>query len=185
MWLFLWETTSGERKWEAVRKNQVTGFLKKLIQSDALLPTIMATIPLTIHWVWPEYHEGISEVNFRKINEEICGTDPIKSNHSPLNVPIEKPKPVTKWGWLAPDGRFFRCDYGEHSHLATKIVGDIEKIANPERHLEEMGWAKILSGVAGKRYAIGMGIDKKLTDKQLKTLQDMDLDKAYGISYFL
>lgn len=185
MFLFMWETPEGERKWEVVKRNQGIGFLKKLINDRVHPATVMASIPLTIHWVWPEFHKGNSDVNFKKINEEIYGTEPIKSKHTAVDVPIEKPKPETKWGWLAPDGRFFKCDYGGHSHLASKIVGEIQKVANPERHLEEIGWAKVLSGVAGRRYAIGMGDDKKLTDAQLKTLQREGLDKAYGISYYL
>jgi hypothetical protein len=94
--------------------------------------------------------------------------------------------PTTKYGWIAPDGRFFRCDYGGHSNLADKIVGEIQHVRNPERHLEDLGWAKILhGGSTGKVYAIGMGLDKKLTDAQLKTLQMDGLDDSFGISYLL
>lgn len=187
MWLFLWENPDGERKWEAVKKTETMGFLEKIINDGVHPATILCEWnPLMFHWLFPEYHKDVSSVTFRKVNEEIYGTAPIKSSHKPVDVAPNKPAPVFKWGWLAPDGRFFRCDYGGHSHLADKICGEIQKIVNPERHLEEIGWAKILSGGAtGKRYAIGMGIDKKLTDAQIKTLQSMGTDDIYGISYHL
>lgn len=187
MYLFLWETPEGERKWEAVKKNQTMGFLEKIITAGVHPATVMVEFnPLLMHWVWQEYHNGCSDVTFRKVNKEIYGTAPVESKHKPLQVPVNKEKPVFKWGWLAPDGRFFRCDYGGHSHLADKICGEIQYIANPERHLEEMGWAKILSGTCtGKRYAVGMGLEKKLSDAQLKTLQEMGTDDIYGISFLL
>ena len=105
---------------------------------------------------------------------------------SEVPVPVEKEKPVEKYGWIAPDGRFFGCSYGGHSNLARKIVGDMEYVFNPERHLEDKGWVKILTGTERRgKYTIGMGVNKKLTDNQIKTLQRMELDNSYGISYYL
>ena len=186
-YIFLWEDPNGNRKWEIVKKNQMIGFLEKLLNDGVHPATIMcACSPILFHWAWKEYHNGISDVNFNKLNEEIYGTEPIESKHKRVDVPIEKEKPVTKYGWIAPDGRFFGCDYGGHSSLASKIVGNIQYVTNPERHLEEIGWAKVLSGTANRsKYTIGMGVDKKLTDDQIKTLQRMKLDNSYGISYFL
>lgn len=187
MYVFLWQTRDGERKWEAVKENQINGFLEKLLTDGVPRATIMvAYSPILFHWVCKEYHNGLSDVFFQHINEEICGTEPVVNNHKPVDVPVDKPKPVTKFGWLAPDGRFFKCDYGGHSNLADKIVGEVQKITNPERHLEELGWAKVLSGGSfGKRYAIGMDYDKKLTDQQLKTLEAMGLEDVYVDSWFL
>lgn len=187
-YVFLWEGPDGERKWEAVNEKQVNGFLAKLLEEHGVHPaTIMvAYAPILFHWVWKKYHK-ISDVSFHRINEEIYGTEPAEiSKHKPVNVPVERKPPEIKYGWLAPDGRFFKCDYGAHSHLAGKIVGDIQYIPNPERHLEDLGWAKVLSGGnSGSRYAVGMGIEKRLTDAQLKTLQRMGLDQAFGVSYLL
>lgn len=59
-------------------------------------------------------------------------------------------------------------------------------IADPEQHLEGLGWAKVFSGMGtGKRYTVGMGIKKKLTDAQLKTLQREGLENAHGMSLWL
>lgn len=187
-YVFMWEDPDGVRKWEAVNENQVNGFLIKLLENDGVHPaTIMvAYAPILFHWVWKKYHR-LSDVNFHNINEEIYGTEPAEiSKHKPVDVPIEKKRPEIKFGWLAPDGRFFKCDYGAHSSLASKIVGEIQRIANPERHLEELGWAKVLSGGNhGSQYAIGMDIGKKLTDAQLKTIQHMGLENSFGIQFLL
>lgn len=181
MYIFMWETKRGTRKWEAVQKGQVKGFLEKLLNEGARPATIMISYnPLLWHWVFEEYHKGLSDVSWNNINEEIYGSEPVKTKRAPLDVPVEKPKPVMKYGWLAPDGRFFKCDYGGHSNLASKIVGDITYIANPERHLEENGWAKILSGTSwGKQYCVGMDYGKKLTDNQIKTLQQMGTEDIH------
>ena len=186
MYILLWEDPCGERKWEALKKNQIIGFLEKLLNGGVHPATVMFSFNPIIHWAWKEYHGGVSEVSMQNINEEICGTAPVKSKHEPVNVPERESRIVTKYGWIAPDGRYFKCDYGGHSNLADKIVGDIQKIYNPERHLEDLGWAKVLSGGSTrKRYAIGMGLDKKLTDAQLKTLKREGLEDSYGISFLL
>jgi hypothetical protein len=187
--IILWEAPDGERHWEALEHGQMIGFLQKLLDKEGVHPaTVMAArCPIFFHWLWPKYHRGLSDVHFGRINEEIYGSEPPKEiKRKPVDVPIYK-EPVSKYGWLAPDGRFFHCDYGGHSNLADKIVGDMEYIPNPERHLEDKGWAKILSGGRsyGSQYTVGMGIDKKLTDKQLNTLIEMDLDKSWGVSFLL
>lgn len=186
-YVFLWEGPDGERHWEAVREEQTSGFLEKLLTDGVHPATVMVGYaPMLFHWVWGKYHKGLSDVNFHRINEEIYGTEPAESKHKPVDVPVQKRTPAAKFGWIAPDGRFFGCDYGGHSDLAGRIVGEIHSIADPERHLEELGWAKIYSGTGtGERYSIGMGLDRKLTEQQLETMQDMGLDRAYGISLFL
>nr|WP_325260128.1 hypothetical protein [uncultured Oscillibacter sp.] len=187
-YVFLWEGPDGKRYWEAVREEQINGFLEKLIKGGVLPATIMVGYaPILFHWVWKKYHKGLSDVNFCKINEEIYGTEPVgEVKHTPVDVPIEKKKPETKYGWIAPDGRFFGCEYSQHTSLARKIVGEIQHVFDPERHLEELGWAKVFKGMADReRYAIGMGEGKKLTDVQLRTVQEMGLDNAYGISHLL
>lgn len=185
-WLLLWEGADGKRCWEAVKDDQMNGFLQKIIREGALPATVMvAYAPMLFHWVWKKFHKGLSNVDFNRINEEIYGTEPV-GEHKPVDVPVEKKKPEMKFGWIAPDGRFFGCDYGGHTSLAREIVGEIQRISDPEQHLEGLGWAKVFSGTGtGKRYTVGMGVEKKLTDDQLRTLQKMGLDDAYGISNLL
>ncbi len=183
--LIMWETPDGERRWEAVKKEQIDGFLEKLLLGGVHPATVMMSYaPALIHWVWKKFHKGYSHVNFHKINEEIYGTEPVEeSKHKPVDVPV---KEKSKFGWIAPDGRFFECGYGGHTSVAERIVGEIQHVFDPEQHLEGLGWAKVYKGVIGReRYTIGMGTGKKLTDAQLKTVQYLGLDNANGISLLL
>ena len=183
--LIMWETPDGERRWEAVKKEQIDGFLEKLLLGGVHPATVMMSYaPALIHWVWKKFHKGYSHVNFYKINEEIYGTEPVEeSKHKPVDVPV---KEKSKFGWIAPDGRFFECGYGGHTSVAERIVGEIQHVFDPEQHLEGLGWAKVYKGVIGReRYTIGMGTGKKLTDAQLKTVQYLGLDNANGISLLL
>ena len=185
--VFMWEEQDGKRCWEAVREDQYDGFLEQLLNRGVNPATVMVGYaPMLFHWVWKKFHEGRTGVNFHKINEEIYGTEPVEeSRHKPVDVPIEK-KTETKFGWIAPDGRYFRCDYGGHYSLAREIVGEIQYIADPEQHLEGLGWAKVFKGIEEReRYSVGMGEGKKLMDAQLRALQRMGLDNANGLSLWL
>lgn len=184
--VFLWEQPDGTRQWEAIEDGQVNGFLKTLIEGGVHPATIMvAYAPILFHWVAKDFHK-ITDVNFFKINEEIYGSAQEESKHRPVNIPREKEPPKPKFGWLAPDGRFFNCEYGAHSHAAKKIAGELIPVPDPERYLEDNGWARVFSGtITGRRYAIGMGAGKKLTDEQLKALQSLGLDNAYGLTDLL
>ena len=172
-WVFMWEDQNGERRWEAVQRCQTKGFMEMLIHNGVHPATIMvAYSPLLFHWVFAEeFHSGLSDVNFHRINDEIYGVAATQeSNHKPVDVPVTK-REESKFGWIAPDGRFFGCDYGGHSHLAREIVGDIQPVSDPERHLEDLGWGKVFSGSGtGRRYSFGMGAEKHITDEQLRTL---------------
>lgn len=185
--VFMWEAPDGSRRWEAIRESQINGFLEKLINEGVHPATVMvAYSPILFHYVWKKYHRGLSDVNFHNIDQEIYGTEPVESNHQPVQVRETREPEKSKFGWIAPDGRYFQCDYGGHSHLATKIVGEMESVLNAERHLEDHGWAKIFKPVETReRYAVGMGMKQKLTDAQVKTLQRMGLDHAYGVSALL
>ena len=72
---------------------------------------------------------------------------------------------------MSPDGRYFHCEYGGHAELARKIVGSIQIVDNAQDHLETLGWLAIYKDpLQNRKYAVGMGIDKILTDEQAKTL---------------
>lgn len=183
----MWEEPTGERRWEAIEEGQYVGFLEQILSRGVHPATVMiAYAPILFHWVWKEYHGGLSDVYFQKINEEIYGKEPVgESRHTPVNVPLTK-KSETKFGWIAPDGRFFGCDYGGHSSLASKIVGEIQYVRDPERRLEDLGWLKIFSGSGkGRRYSVGMGHGKSITDEQIKALERMGLSDAHGVSEYL
>lgn len=187
-YVLMWERPDGERCWEALEAGQVNEFLKKLINDGVRPATVMVAFsPIVFHWVWKKFHKGLSDVYFSKINAEIYGSEPTdESMHKPVDVPLEQEKDESKLGWISPDGRFLGCEYGGHSNLARRICGDIQQINDPERHLEELGWAKVLCDpCARSQYVIGMGLNKKLTDNQFNTLQRMELDNSHGMEYLL
>jgi len=185
-WVFLWEGPDGERCWEALSEKQVDSFLEKLVESGVNPASIMVSyFPIFFHWVWKKFHNGLSDVNFCRINEEISGTEqPAKSNHKPVDVPVRSIERKKRLGWISPDGRFFGCEFGGHTELARQIVGSLQEVADPEKHLEELGWAKIYSGVE-LGCSVGMGERQKLTNDQLKKLEEMTLDRAFGVEFFL
>lgn len=105
-WVFLWEGADGERRWEVVKEGQTGGFLERLITSGVHPATVMVAYnPIFFHWVWKEFHKGLSDVFFGRINKEIYGTEQVEEiKHKPVDVPVEKREPETKFGWIAPEG---------------------------------------------------------------------------------
>lgn len=187
-WCILWETPDGERHWEAVADNQMEGFLMDLIDNKKIDPaTVFANhIPIGFHFVWKKFHGDLSDVNFGRINEQIYGsTPPAVPAHKPVDAPIIPPKSEMKLGWVAPNGRHFPCQYGDHRYTACKIVGEMFEIRDPERYLEDHGWAKIYRDPIEHRIAVGMGVRKTLTDAQYKTLTRLGLDELPELSELL
>lgn len=184
--LLLWETPDGARHWEALEKKQVSGFLEQLLTSGVSPASIiMAYNPIFLHWAFPSFHRDFSDVCFGQINESIAGcASEQPSKHVRVDV---REDDEARFGWVAPDGRFFFCDYGGHISLAGKIVGELEKVADPEQYLEDHGWAKISSGkLHGKQFYIGMGVGKKLTDAQINALSRNGWDSSVdGLSQYL
>lgn len=186
-YVFLWESSDGSRHWEAVPENQFTGFIEKLLVEGVHPATVMcARLPIFFHWVWKKYHNNLSDVHFGRINDKIYGSEPVESKHEVVDVPRTPEKPTSKYGWIAPDGRYFQCEYSGHRDLASKIVGALEDVWDAEKYLEEKGWAKVFKGMETRtHYSVGMGLNKKLTDAQFKTLQREGLENSIGVSFLL
>lgn len=186
--LFMWEDQQQERKWEVSSKENASGMLEWIINQGVNPATVvMGYNPVILHWAFPDYHNGMRDVSVCEINKKIYGYNPVESapKREPPKVPTRKRPHVPKFGWLAPDGRYFQCNYGAHSALADEIVGSIEYVQNSEQHLEMLGWCRIARGFH-KPYMVCMGEGKKLTDKQIKTLEREKLtDSLDYISLFL
>lgn len=158
--------------------------MKKLLDAEVNPASIMLQYnPVFFHWAFPSEHNGLSDVNFMRINDVIGGEK--KSAHKIPKVEARK-EPESKYGWISPDGRYYHCSYSGHMNLDYEIVGKIEPVIDPEQKLEELGWAKIYRGLDMENfYSVGMGKGKKLTDKQLKMLRLNGLDTVFGIELFL
>lgn len=74
-------------------------------------------------------------------------------------------RPDSKYGYIAPDGRWYGCNYSDHNDLCRFVLG--------EETPEELGWVKVYKGsycdpeVYSRR--------KFFTDEQMNTLIDRGL----------
>lgn len=187
-WLILWRH-NGVNYWEAVPDNKMDAFIEKLLLVDQVNPaTIFMGMGMMMNWMFPSYHKELRSVWIKDIYEEINGT----SNPSDYKGPDveERPKEKkikSKYGFVSPDGRYFQCEYEGHYTLAKEIVGSLEKVNNPQKHLEALGWLVIYRDPTHiGTYSVSMKYGKKITDEQLKTLQGIGLpDNINGLKEIL
>lgn len=97
----------------------------------------------------------------------------------------EKNGDDTKYGFISPEGKYFHCCYQGHINLADRICFGLTDTDNAERFLEEQGWLKIYKPLSDRQYSVYISNDRTITDAQMKTLIDMELDNAEGISQML
>lgn len=166
----------GINYWEAVSDKRFKGLLAELLDSGVNPASIILSNGGIINWLFPDYHKGCRTLWISNIYDEINGAGN-PSDYKAPNVPIIE-KSNDMYGYISPDGRYFRCEYGGHSNLARNIVGKINNIDDAVQHLESLGWLAIYKDPLNiGDYSIGMGIGKKMTDEQLKIIQRMDLSK--------
>ena len=95
--------------------------------------------------------------------------------------PIKAEYEITHpFGWLSPDGKFYRCGYMEHIPVAGRIVAD-DNDRNPERTLEERGYIK-LAGSTDRSFPpyLGMKRTGRAAQRQIDALFDWFADKGKG-----
>lgn len=183
-YVLMWENYDGNRLWEAVTESQLEGFVDKIANEGAIPASIMVGHnPILFRYLCKDLHQ-VADVFFGRINEEIYGIESISIKREPVKVKEIVPY-GTKYGWISPDGRYFHCEYSGHRSLADRIVGMIEDVSDSEKHLENLGWAKISSSGGRFQYSIGMGHGKKLTDGQVRTIDRMKFDHLDGILEYL
>lgn len=98
----------------------------------------------------------------------------------------EEKESNSKYGWISPDGRFYRCEFEGHANLADKICFGMADTINPELYLEEHGWCKIYNPIIGdNKYAVYLGKDYVLTKEQFNTIKRLGLEDARNVSAML
>lgn len=96
---------------------------------------------------WENTVDGMAEAFFPEEEEE-----------KPTPPPEPQDKISHRFGWLSPEGRFYRCEWMEHIWLARAL-------GSSEVELENKGWIKIEKGEA-------FIPDKAATQRQLDLIFD-------------
>jgi len=83
---------------------------------------------------------------------------------------VKPNKPMCYAGYISPDGKLFSCPREGHRDLAADIVADYLHVEsrNPEKHLDDSGWLKILSDGQLRTCCV-----ESYTQKQLDLLGDL------------
>lgn len=71
-------------------------------------------------------------------------------------------------GWLAPDGKFYPCEFFEHYELAEQLALLYYNEDSADRGLEVRGWAHIQDTGEMRLYG-----GKELTSAQKNTIMDI------------
>lgn len=178
------------KKWEMIKDKDREVFLMNLLTNTAVDNHTIFIIPecsiLSGIWLWNKSHKS-SRVDFFHFHED-------------YGVPYEKPEPInasvdaaakdiqemrgpsTKYGWISPDGRYFHCNFQEHSALADRICFGTVETNNAEHYLEEHGWLKIYKPLLHDKYNVYVGGRGIVTKAQFETLRKMELDDVSGLS---
>ena len=160
--------------WEAIAEGQMEGFLEKLMKQGVNLAIVMISQGLMVYWAFPSFHNDLKMVRLSTLYEEIEGSNK-KSNYTPVDVPT-KSREISYYGYISPDGRYFQCNYGDHSTLARQIVGELENIKNPTKYLEDKNWAVIYKDpINNKPYSIFLSYNHKLTNEQVKVINSLPI----------
>lgn len=159
--------------WDVIGENQMEGYLEQLL-SKGVNPTTMFISMLHQHnWLFSSRHNGLRYINPSTFYEELEGIGN-KATYTPVDVPVKKEKEVKSYyGFISPDGRYFRCEYGDHSALAREIVGHLEEIKDAQKYLEKQNWVVIYNDPIKHKTSMYLPYKQKLTDAQLKTIENL------------
>ena len=93
-----------------------------------------------------------------------------------------------KYGFISPDGDYYRCEFMGHGDLAFDICDEhnFPYFNSAEAYLEEHGWCKVYNPCDNiHKYAVYVGRDFVLTKEQFAVLQTEGLENAYGVTDYL
>ncbi len=105
-----------------------------------------------------------------------------------LNQKLSVEKKIeSKYGFISPNGKYYRCEFEGHHDLAYDICTyryDIDINKDPERYLEEHNWCKIFRPFEyDQRYAVY--VNDKLIKEQYEALQELGLENAKNVKDML
>jgi len=96
----------------------------------------------------------------------------IEKNREIAEKFVRIPKEHAKNGWIAPNGEFFGCHYGQHDLLASllwnKAIVEIEK-----------EYVRIQKSFVKENTLIGIFTGHRLTKRQQNTLWDLNINPEF------
>lgn len=175
------------KKWNMIKNADTNTFLLELMKNKNVDKHTIFIIPTTGGfvqgiWLFPDTHKS-KRVDFYNFYDDfgIIYEKP-KADEETKKIIEKVDKKKTKYGWISPQGKYFHCDYQGHTNLADRICFGMVETTNAERYLEENGWCKIYKSLFKEQYSVYIGGKHVITDDQIKTLIEMGLDNAGGIS---
>lgn len=172
-----WRTKNGRNQWEAVSREKFGPFIYWLETVKKVPKASIHFHQLTIaHWLYPELHKGCKTVWLKDIYTEIFG-DKDGVYISPQVEPVKKEKDTSpNYGYVSPEGEYYKCAYGGHRDLEDDLVGKMNKYENAQKILFDKGWLCIYHNpFAHGSYAIMMGNKKEMTNRQFKCLERLGI----------
>ena len=172
-----WRTKNGRNQWEAVSREKFGPFVYWLETVKKVPKASIHFHQLTIaHWLYPELHKGRKTVWLKDIYTEIFGDK--EGTYIPPQVePIKKEKDTSpNYGYVSPEGEYYKCAYGGHRDLEDDLVGKMNKYEDAQKILFDKGWLCIYHDpFTHGSYAIAMGNRKEMNNRQLKCLERLGI----------
>lgn len=178
------------KKWDMIKDSDTNTILLKLMKNRNVDNNTIFIVPTNGFiqgiWLFPDTHKS-KRVDFYNFYDDfgIVYEKPKADEESKMIIESINENKNTKYGWISPAGKYFHCDYQGHSDLADKICFGMIDTLNAERYLEESGWCKIYKPLFKGSYSVYVGGKHTITANQMKTLIEMQLDNADGVSDML
>lgn len=189
--ILLWENKNGGREWRAFTSWESMKLHISTLFAIGVDPAKIL-VPSSLYWLFPSRHNGRRMVSQRDVLDIVAGYVPEQQPFEQTDKSEEYSESSlignSELGWIAPDGRFFSCEYGGHAGKAREIVGYLENVPNAQGLLESKGWFAIYRNPSrGKTLCIGSGKDvKKISAAQFQTIQGLGITaKIANLSDYL
>ena len=189
-YLLCWEENNVKR-WEMVKEADQNAFLVNLLRNRSVRTSSIFVIPTNFTagiWLDREKHKS-GRVDFWNFFEDFGATyqKPVVTEDEKkiLEEVHDKHSDDTKYGFIAPDGRYFQCCYQGHADLADRICFGIVETNNSEYYLETHGWCKIYKSLLSNEYSLYLGSRFVLTKEQMNTIIKLGLENAAYLDQML
>lgn len=123
----------GRGYFEVIPKSQLESLLTKLQGKGVHPGTIFISKMTIVHWLCDDFHKGLSDVSVYKFYEQLKEINDPKAYYKPPKLESKQPEKDTSpnYGYVSPNGRYFKCKYSGHSSLAKDIVGEVIDTTDP------------------------------------------------------